>query len=96
MSIRDSVLILINEYLSKGSDKELFDSSLLTEMKNFGESMTQTIIKEKEGRVYIKCLKANKINLANRIRKKYKLFFDDMTMAFLLSLNAVNQLNKNK
>lgn len=74
-------------YLLSKDLSEYYDKSLIKEMADYSESFDKAI-KVKARRIYIKCIKSGKIELAIRISNKYDLHSggDDLIMAYALTL----------
>lgn len=73
-----------------GEDNERFSSyQLLDEFSNYGKNW-------KAEKVYQKCIRNRKLILADKIAKKYNLKrgYDDAVMAFALSFEASNRINR--
>lgn len=59
---------------------EIFNQRLLRELRAYHP-------KAKAWRVYGRCIRAGKVNLANRIARKYNLQHSDFAIAFGFGLN---------
>ena len=70
--------------------------SLLTELQDFANDYSKKLFEQKVDRVYVKCLRRGKTELAKRIKTKYKgiinkLCYDDRVMAFALTILTSNK-----
>lgn len=69
--------------------------SLLSELLEYGKNMNSKLFERKVFRIWMKCKKAKKYELADKIKNKYTNCFNiksDSAIAFALALNASNKL----
>lgn len=90
--------------------KEIFDNwmnstretipfpNLMNELLEFGNKMSDNLLKSKANRIYIKCIRAKKLQLAEKIANKYKLnqIKDDAVIAMSLAMQAYKRYENGK
>lgn len=71
--------------------------NLLDDLVQFGEKQKDKIFERKVNRIYIKCLRYKKLELAKKIEEKYHYIInketkDDGIMAMAIALKQINKI----
>lgn len=86
---------IVDNWMNNSRDTIPFPN-LMSELLDYGSKISDNLLKAKANRIYIKCLRAKKLQLADKIATKYKLneIKDDAVMAMSLSMRAIQKLKE--
>lgn len=86
---------IVDNWINNSRDTIPFPN-LMNELLDYGSKISDNLSKAKANRIYIKCLRAKKLQLADKIANKYRLneIKDDAVIAMRLYMMAIQKIQK--